>query len=38
MKTKEFIKKVEELGYSLNDRYYHYREIRNKKKPPNCCS
>lgn len=31
MKTKEFIKKVEELGYSLNDRYYHYWEIRNKK-------
>ena len=31
MKTKEFIKKVEELGYSLNNRYYHYLEIRNKK-------
>lgn len=31
MKTKEFIKRVEELGYLINGNYYHYWEIKNKK-------
>lgn len=31
MKTKEFIKRVEELGYLIDDNYYHYWEIRNNK-------
>lgn len=31
IKTKEFIKKVEELGYLVDDNYYHYWEIKNNK-------
>ena len=31
MRTKEFVKRVEELGYLVDDNYYHYWEIRNNK-------